>query len=89
MSVKKINPIGLCAKTLRICCQSTTGSDFSKLSVKWPKEGTLLNGRYITAKTTGYLKVENVSTLSDIMETRPDDRYYLSEEKVQQLLDRL
>lgn len=87
--LKKGTRIGLCAKTLRIYCQSTTGSDSSKLSVKWPKEGTLLNGVFTTQKITESLKTENVSTLLDIMESRPDDRYYLSDEKVQQLLARL
>lgn len=52
-------------------------------------EGTLLNGVFTTRKITEYLKTENVSTLSDIMESQPDSRYYLSDEKVQQLLDRL
>lgn len=52
-------------------------------------EGTLLNGVFITQKITECLRTENVSTLLDIMEAHPDDRYYLSEEKVQQLLDRL
>lgn len=59
------------------------------LLVKWPKEGTVLNGKCTIPKITECLKIENVSTLSDIMETHPDDCYYLSEEKVQKLLDRL
>lgn len=65
------------------------GADSSMLLVKWPKEGTVLNGKCTIPKITECLKIENVSTLSDIMETRPDSRYYLSDEKVQQLLDRL
>ena len=52
-------------------------------------EGTLLNGVFTTQKITEYRRTENVSTLLDIMESRPDSRYYLSEEKVQQLLARL
>ena len=48
-----------------------------------------MNGKFTTAKITEYRKTENGSTLLDIMETRPDSRYYLSDEKVQQLLDRL
>lgn len=64
------------------------GADSSMLLVKWPKEGTVLNGKCTIPKITECLKIENVSTLPDIMETRPDSRYYLSDEKVQQLLDR-
>lgn len=48
-----------------------------------------MNGAFTTQKITEYLKTESVSTLSDIMESQPDSRYYLSDEKVQQLLDRL
>lgn len=48
-----------------------------------------MNGVFITQKITESLKTENVSTLLDIVETHPDSRYYLSEEKVRQLLDRL
>lgn len=47
------------------------------------------NGKFTTQKITECRKTENVSTLLDIMESQPDNRYYLSEEKVQQLLDRL
>lgn len=53
--------------------------------MKWPKEGTLLNGRFIIPKTTAYLKTEKESTLSDIMEPHPDEAFYLSDEKVKQL----
>lgn len=48
-----------------------------------------MNGVFITQKITECRKTENESTLLDIIERHPDDRYYLSEEKVQQLLDRL
>lgn len=48
-----------------------------------------MNGKFTTAKITEFRKTENESTLLDIMENQPDSRYYLSEEKVQQLLDRL
>ena len=65
------------------------GEDSSKFSLKWTKEGTMQNGKFTTQKITESLKIGSVSTLSDIMETRPDSRYYLSDEKVQQLLDRL
>lgn len=88
MSAKKINPNGLCVKTLRICYQSTAGGGSSTLSVKWPKEGTLLNGRFTIPKTTAFLKTEKESTLSDIMEPHPDEAFYLSDEKVKQLLNK-
>lgn len=48
-----------------------------------------MNGKFTTQKITECLRTENVPTLLDIMESRPDSRYYLSDEKVRQLLDRL
>ena len=65
------------------------GEDSSKFSLKWTKEGTMQNGKFTTQKITESLKIGSVSTLLDVLETHTDDRYYLSEEKVRQLLDRL
>lgn len=48
-----------------------------------------MNGVFTTQKITESRKTENVSTLPDIMESQPDSRYYLSEEKARQLLARL
>ena len=65
------------------------GRGFFEVLTEMGGEGTLLNGVFTTRKITEYLKTESVSTLSGIMESQPDSRYYLSDEKVQQLLDRL
>ena len=62
---------------------------FTVLTEMGGGEGTLLNGVFTTRKITEYLKTENVSTLLDIVENQPESRYYLSDEKVQQLLARL
>ena len=62
---------------------------FTVLTEMGGGEGTLLNGVFTTRKITEYLKTENVSTLLDIVENQPESRYYLSDEKVRQLLDRL
>lgn len=62
---------------------------FTVLTEMGGGEGTLLNGRFTTRKITEYLKTESVSTLLDIVESQPESRYYLSDEKVQQLLARL
>lgn len=65
------------------------GRGFFEVLTEMGGEGTLLNGAFTTRKITEYLKTESVSTLPDIMESQPDSRYYLSDEKVQQLLDRI
>lgn len=88
MSAKKINPNGLCVKTLRICCKSTAEQGSSMLSVKWPKEGTVLNGKCTIPKTTECHKTENECTLLDILENDVPADFYLSKEKVQQLLSK-
>ena len=62
---------------------------FTVLTEMGGGEGTLSNGVFTTQKITEFLKIENASTLLDIVETQPDSRYYLSDEKVRQLLARL
>ena len=88
MSAKKINPNGLCVKTLRICYQSTGGADSSSLLVKWPKEGTVSNGVCTIPKATEYRKTENECILLDILEKDVTESYYLTQEKTQQLLNK-
>lgn len=88
MSAKKINPNGLCVKTLRICYQSTGGAGSSTLLVKWPKEGTVSSGKCIIPKITEYHKTENACILSDILEKDVPESYYLTPEKTQQLLNK-
>ena len=89
MSAKKINPNGLCVKTLKTCYQSTMEQGSSMLSVKWPKEGTVSNGKCIIPKITESLKTENECTLLDILEDEVLVDFYLSKEKTQQLLSKL
>ena len=62
---------------------------FTVLTEMGGGEGTLSNGVFTTQKITEFLKIENASTLLDVVESRPDSRYYLSDKKVQQLLARL
>ena len=51
-----------------------------------PTWGIELNGRYLTAKTSEFPKIENASTLSDILEENVAEKYYLSPDKVTQIL---
>ena len=89
MSVKKINPNGLCVKTLRICYLSTGGAGSSPLLVKWQKEGIVSNGKCTTPKTMDSHKTGSVSTLLDILEKQVEESYFLSQEKTMQLLSKL
>lgn len=65
------------------------GAGSSPLLVKWQKEGTVSNGVCTIPKTTEYRKIGNACILSDILEKNVPESYYLTQEKVQQLLNRL
>ena len=65
------------------------GRGFFTVLTEMGGEGTLSNGVFTTQKITEFLKIENASTLLDVVESRPDSHYYLSDKKVQQLLARL
>ena len=88
MSAKKINPNGLCVKTLKICYLSTGGAGSSPLLVKWPKEGIVSNGKCTIPKTMECHKIENECTLLDILENDAPEDFYLPKEKVQRLLSK-
>lgn len=62
------------------------GGDSSQCCLKWQNEGTLSNGVYTTQKITEYLRTESEYTLSDILEKEVPENYYLSQEKVNELL---
>ena len=89
MKKKTINPSGLSLKMLRIYSLLTEDTDSTQFSVKWPKEGTLANGKFTTPKTTDSHKTGSVSTLLDILEKQVEESYFLSQEKTMQLLSKL
>ena len=87
-------------KLHRICTESKTdpqaagqklksmfkkASASSVFSVRWMKSGTMRNGRCSTANIL-YRRTGPGYTLSDILETDPDPKYFLSEAAVQSLL---
>lgn len=86
---KKINPNGFSLKMLRDFYQVAGDEIISTISLSWMKQGTTLNGKCSTQKTTEFPKTENVSTLSDILEVEVDDKYYLSAEKAVAILSNL
>ena len=54
----------------------------SKRLMNW---GTTANGKCLTAKISASRKTGKGSTLSDILEERPDPKYFLSEEQVRRI----
>jgi hypothetical protein len=64
-----------------------TAAGLSRQSLGFsPTWGILWNGRYLTAKTSEFPKTESVSSLSDILEENPDEKYFLSQEIANKLL---
>src|SRR5690554_5020487 len=58
-------------------------------SIPYGNVGIMQNGRHLTLKISEYHKTEKECSLSDILEDNPDQKYFLSEEKVQAILSNL
>lgn len=86
---KKINPSGYSLKMLRDFYQVAGDEIISTISLSWMKQGTTLSGKCSIQKTTEFPKIENASTLSDILEAEVDEKYYLSAEKAVAILSNL
>jgi hypothetical protein len=54
-----------------------------------PTWGMELNGKYLTAKTSEFPKTGSVSSLSDILESNVEEKYFLSELIQERLLSQL
>jgi len=86
---KENKPKWLVCENVKNLLSIDGGADSSMLLVKWPKEGTVLNGKCTIPKITESLKTESACTLLDIMENDVPADFYLSREKTQQLLSKL
>lgn len=76
----------LSVKTSKDFCLMKTG-ELSELSSKpWRNWGIASNGRYLTAKITAYPKTGSECSLSDILETKVSEKYFLSKEQTEKIL---
>lgn len=67
----------------------TTEEEHSKSSSKsWMAWGMTVNGNCLTAKILESHNTENGYSLSDILEETPDQKYFLSDEQVTEILRR-
>ena len=48
--------------------------------------GMMLNGNFVTVKTSEYHKTENGLSLSDILEEQVPEKYFLTQDKTDKLL---
>lgn len=65
---------------------SNNGWDFAFIQTEMGRGGTMCNGAFSTQKISGFLRIGNVCTLSDILEDEVDEKYFLSETTVKRLL---
>lgn len=65
------------------------GRTFKKSSPKLGNLGITFSGKCITANTSGFRNTGNASTLSDILEEHPDQKYFLSSRRIRTLLNRI
>ena len=68
---------------------STTITDepSQSFSESWMRWGMTVNGNCLTAKTSESHNTENESSLWQILEDTPDLKYFLSEERVQKMIE--
>ena len=72
------------SKAYSITTKGTLSEQSSTRSMNW---GTMSNGVYITAKTSEFHKIGNERTLSDILEKTVDEKYYLSSDNTDKLIN--
>lgn len=82
-------PRFLVAENVRNLLSINSGWDFYKVLCEMDRGGgTMLNGVLTTQKSTEYRTVEIEYSLSDILEEQVPVKYYLSQEKVNSLLNK-
>lgn len=85
----RINPDGLSLKMLRDCFQWAEQGILPKFSVSWPHWGMVSNMRFSIPEHLECLNIEKESILSEILQPEVPEKYYLSEQQTQKLLNRL
>ena len=73
-------------KTLKGCSTTTEGEPLELSSQVWMNWGMTCNGNVLTAKILESHRVGNESSLSEILETDPDPKYFLSEDAIQRMV---
>lgn len=62
------------------------GFDFARLLCEVGGTGILSNGTLLTAKTSAFPKTGSACSLSDILETSVDEKYFLSDQQTARIL---
>ena len=80
--------------SLRICCLKmypdcltmTAGGHLRQSSTRWTDWGMVWNGNVLTAKISAFPNQETACTLSDILMSDVEEKYFLSPKQQEQLL---
>lgn len=93
-SLRSLGSLGLkdlnyCSwKTSKDFCHTITGEPLELSSQPFLTWGIFANGRYLTARVSESHKIGKGCSLSDILETEVDEKYFLSERLVNTLLNK-
>lgn len=82
---RKISPHGLSMKTLKECCLATEGSISYQSSLKWTDSGTISSGK-ISTQDGSFRKIGSAYTLLDVIEEEVNDKYFLSREMAEKIV---
>ncbi|CIV79566.1 methyl transferase [Streptococcus pneumoniae] len=80
------NHVFYSSKMSRVYSVTTRERRLPQSSLHWMSWGMMSNGRCLTVKISKSRKTEKGSLLSDILEDTIPDSYFLSEEKIAQLI---
>ena len=84
-SKKKINPHGLSTKTLRECFLATEDLISYQSSLKWTDSGTISSGK-ISTQDGSFRKIGSAYRLLDVIEEEVNDKYFLSREMAEKIV---
>ncbi|EQE80199.1 putative dNA-cytosine methyltransferase [Clostridioides difficile 6057] len=83
---KKIDPSTYLLRTLKIYLVLIEDLTSPNFSLSWMKSATMQNGKISILKTSEFPKTETEYTLLDILEEEVQEKYFLSQERVEKLL---
>ena len=80
------DPIIFSLRMCRDCLITTWDAHLPRFLRRWMKWGMTCNGNVLTAKTLASPRTGSGCSLSDILESDPDPKYFLSEKAIKGLL---
>ena len=83
---KEDRPRWLLVENVKNLLSIGNGFDFARLLIEVGGTGTLSNGRCLTRKISACPKTGSACSLSDILETSVDEKYFLSDQQTARIL---